>query len=183
MKRASLILLSILIISATAASVGTSSQEVTQEKVTIKEAVPFAYCCIHKKGPFTQIETVIQQLMGAMQSQNIFPAGPMIGVYYNSPDEVSGSELEWDIGFPVTAQTEPQGPLEKRVWEYSQVASIIHVGAYEDTGTSIMKVAEWMQANDYVQVGPVLERYLTMPTPETKPEDLKSEIWIPCEGR
>jgi effector-binding domain-containing protein len=183
MKRASLILLSILIISVTTVSVGTTGQEVTEEKVTLKEAASFAYICIHHKGPFTQIETVIQKLMGAMQAQNIFPAGPMIGVYYNSPDEVAGSELEWDMGFPVTPQAEPISPLEKRTWEYSQVASIIHTGAYEDTGTSIMKVAEWMQANDYVQVGPVLERYLVMPTPETKPEELKSEIWIPCEKR
>jgi effector-binding domain-containing protein len=181
MKRAAYILLSIFIISVTAASVGITSQEAAEEKVQIKEAAPFAYICIHHKGPFTQIQTVIGQLMGAMQSQNIMPAGPMIGVYYNSPYEVASSELEWEIGFPVTPQAEPQAPLEKKVWEYSQVASIIHVGAYEDTGTSIMKLAEWMQANDYVQVGPVLERYLTMPGPETKPEDLKSEIWIPYE--
>jgi effector-binding domain-containing protein len=183
MKRAALFLLSILIIAAAAVPVTTAPQETEEGKVQIKQAAVFAYCCIQHKGPFTQIEAIIGQLMGAMQSQNITPAGPMMGVYYNSPMEVASSELEWEIGFPIMAQAQPETPLKKKVWEYSQVASIVHVGAYEDTGTSIMKVAEWMQANGYVQIGPVLERYLTMPGPQTKPEDLKSEIWIPCEEK
>lgn len=42
---------------------------------------------------------------------------------------------------------------------------------------------EWMQDNKLVQSGPMLERYLTMPGPNTKPEDMKSEIWIPCRKK
>jgi predicted transcriptional regulator YdeE len=41
---------------------------------------------------------------------------------------------------------------------------------------------ERMQASKLKPAGPVLERYLTMPTPDTNPEDLKSEIWIPWKG-
>jgi len=26
-----------------------------------------------------------------------------------------------------------------------------------------------------------MERYMTMPTPDTKPEDLRSELWVPCQ--
>ena len=155
----------------------------TEEAVSIQEVTPFVYVCISHKGPFSEIENVIGQLMMSFQNQNIYPGGPMIGVYYNSPDEVKPEDLQWEIGFPVTPQVMPQSPLEKKQWNFTQVATATHSGAYEKTGETIVKIYEWMEANGYTQAGPLLERYLTMPTPETKPEDLKTEIWIPCEKK
>jgi len=119
--------------------------------------------------------------MQATQSQNIFPAGAMIGVYYNSPEEVKPEELEWEMGFPISAQVNVPAPLEKKQWTFTAVVSAVHKGAYEETGKTIAKMLEWMQEKGLVQAGPLLERYLTMPTPETKPEDLRSEIWIPYQ--
>ncbi len=58
---------------------------------------------------------------------------------------------------------------------------LIPSGMVVEAGKTISKMFEWMQANKLMPAGPVLERYLTMPTPDTKPEDLKSEIWIPCQ--
>ena len=63
------------------------------------------------------------------------------------------------------------------------MATAVHKGGYEETGQTISKILEWMQDNGYVQAGPVLEKYLTMPTPDTKPEDMRAEIWIPCKKR
>jgi effector-binding domain-containing protein len=58
---------------------------------------------------------------------------------------------------------------------------LVPSGMVAKAGKTISKMFEWMQANKLMPAGPVLERYLTMPTPDTKPEDLKSEIWIPCQ--
>jgi len=157
-----------------------SSQDV---EVKLTDVSPFSYCCVTHKGPFTEIENVIGKLMQAAQSQNLFPAGAIIGIYYNSPDEVKPEELEWEIGFPVSAQANVLKPLEKKQWKYSPVAAAIHKGAYEETGQTISKILEWMQANGYVQAGPVMEKYLTMPTPDTRPEDMRSEIWVPCKKK
>jgi predicted transcriptional regulator YdeE len=46
-----------------------------------------------------------------------------------------------------------------------------------------MKILDWMDANGYVQAGPIMERYLDMNPSELKPEDLKTEIWIPVEKK
>jgi len=167
----------VLLVSATG-----NSQDVKNEaSISVKEVIPFVYVCISHKGPYSEIEAVIGQLMMSSRSQNINPGGPLFGIYHNSPDQVKPEELEWEIGFPVTPQVTPQPPLEKKQWNFTQVVSAIHTGPYEKTGETIAKIYEWMKANGYTQTGPLLERYLTMPTPETKPEDLKSEIWIPCE--
>jgi len=151
------------------------------EPISLREVSPFAYCSIHHKGPFTEIEQVIGNLMQAFQSQNIFPAGPMIGIYYNSPAEVKPEDLEWEVGFPVTAQVMAQAPLEKKQWVFTTVASSLHVGPYEKTTDTISKILDWMKANDYVPIGPVMERYLDMNPAAVKPEELRTEVWIPCQ--
>jgi effector-binding domain-containing protein len=85
------------------------------------------------------------------------------------------------MGFPVSSQVEVKAPLEKKEWKSTLVVSAVHKGAYEETGKTISKMWEWMQANKLMLAGPVMERFLTMATPDTKPEDLRAEIWIPCQ--
>lgn len=105
----------------------------------------------------------------------------MIGVYYNSPDMVKPEDLEWEMGFPVSAQVEAQAPLEKKEWKFTLILSAVHKGPYEESAQTISKMFEWMKANKLTPAGPVMEHYQTMPTPDTKPEDLRTEIWFPCK--
>ena len=158
-----------------------SQQNTADESVTIKEVIPFVYCSIHHEGPYTEISNIIGMLMQTSRSQNIFPAGPIFGIFHNAPGEVQSSELEWEIGFPVTVQVSPQLPLRKQQWTYSLVASAFHKGPYEESNQTYTKIFKWMEVNNYVQAGPTMEKYLTAPTPGTKPQDLLTEIWIPCK--
>ena len=73
-----------------------------------------------------------------------------------------------------------QAPLEKKQWTDLTVAAALHVGAYEKTAETITEIYAWMAANGYVQTGPLVERYLDMNPMQMKPEDLRTEIWIPC---
>jgi effector-binding domain-containing protein len=149
--------------------------------IVIKEITPFSYACIPHKGPFTDMEQVIGMLIQAMQNQNLFPpTGPMIGIYYNSPAQVSPQELTWEMGFPVAEQAMPLAPLEKKQWSFTTVAVCLHVGPFEETEKTIIKMTEWMQANGYFPSGPIMERYLDMDPSKVKPEELKTEIWFPC---
>lgn len=160
---------------------GNQKKSSEEKSIALKEVSPFTYCSIQHKGPYTEIEKIIGQLMQASQSQNIFPAGPLIGIYYNSPDEVKPEDLEWEIGFPVTVQVVPQAPLEKKQWNFTAVVSALHTGPYEKTGETVSKIIDWMEANGLVPSGPVLERYLSMPS--IKPENQKVEIWMPCQKK
>ena len=140
----------------------------------------FGYCCIHKKAPFSEIETAINELWQHMQRQQIMPTGTMFGIYYNAPDEVKPEDLEWEIAFPVSS-VNPQAPLQAKVWDFNTVAKTVHTGPYEKTGETYVKVFEWMEKNGYEKAGPVLERYLTMPGPDTDPQNMKAEIWVPVK--
>ena len=180
-KRALLVLAGFgILLSAAYFSATSASQEFT---ATTRDVSPFAYCCIEHQGPFTDIESVIGQLMQALQAQNIMPRGPMVGVYYNSPDQVQPQELKWEIGFPVTEQASPLAPLVKKVWEYKTVVAAVHVGPYEQTGDTIAKVMDWMTQQGYFPAGPSLERYLDMDPSKVDPGKLRTEIWIPVNKK
>jgi effector-binding domain-containing protein len=154
-------------------------------RVKIQEVEPFVYCSIRHKGPFSEIEQVIQNLIATMRGQNVYPQGPMIGIYHTvpGPEDPENMQMEWEIGFPITEQALVQAPLERKIWEHTLVASAIHIGPYEETGETITDIFQWMEANGYDSAGPVLERYLETGTPEGPPESQKAEIWIPCRKR
>lgn len=153
--------------------------------VTVKDVEPFPYLAVAHKGPYTDMGTVIGQLVGAMQSQGLFPQvrGPMVGVYYNAPGAVAPQELSWEAGFIVAAQAAANPPLVKKVWEHRTVASAIYVGPYDGAGGAIEKIMSWAAAHGYEATGPVLERYLDQNPSAVKPEALRTEIWIPVAKR
>lgn len=160
-----------------------AGQKYTTGPIAIKTIEPFFYYCLAQKGPFTKIGEVIGKLMQLSQNQNVWPGGPMVAVYYNSPDLVSEADLEWDLGFPTTEQTVVQDPIKKKQWIFTTVAACVHQGPYDKLGESVFKIVDWIKANGYVQNGPILETYMDMNPEGVNPETLKTEIWIPCKKK
>jgi len=153
--------------------------------VSVKDVEPFPYCAIVHQGPYTDMGTVIGELVGAMQAQGLFPLirGPMVGIYFNSPAATKPADLAWEAGFIVAAQTTAQPPLVKKSWDYRTVAATLHVGPYDQAGAVIVKMMGWLAANGYEIAGPILERYLDQNPAAIKPEALRTEIWIPVAKR
>lgn len=157
------------------------NQNPRQEPIELKEITPFVYCCLPASGPYTEIPNFIGKLMQNMQGQNVFPRGPMLGIYYNAPSEVKPEDLKWEVGFPVTEQATVQTPLVKKSWDHKTVAVALHIGPYEKTVETINKMMDWITKNGCVVSGPLMERYLDMDPSRVKPEELKTEVWIPCQ--
>jgi len=153
-------------------------QETTEEEITVMEVTSFTYVCLPHKGPFTDMPEVIGMMWQHTRQQNIFPSAAVIGVYYSTPDLVAQEELEWEIGFPITPQTLVQAPLEKKLWNFTNVISTVHIGPYETIGETYAKIKEWMENNNYLHGGPILERYLSDPS-QVSLEAQRTEIWVP----
>jgi effector-binding domain-containing protein len=162
-------------------SISSSPASSSAVEVTVLNVTPFAFCSLTHKGPYSDMEAVITELINNMQNQNINPQGPPISIYHSIPEDTPEAELVWEVGFPITPHSEPQAPLQKKVWDYPLVAQAVHIGAYEKSGDTILEMMEWMEANRYAQDGPILGKYLNMPSPDTPPDKLRTEIWIPCK--
>ncbi len=154
-------------------------------EITIKEVPPFPYCALAHTGPFTDMADVIKDLVGAMEAQGLLVriTGPLVGVYYDSPADTAPEDPVWEAGFVVEAQTTTRPPLMIQVWDHPTVAAAIHVGPYEEGGAAIGKIMTWLAARGYEADGPVLERYLDPDPKAVKPEDLRTEIWVPCRKK
>lgn len=166
------------VLSILALAVPLAAQDVA---VSVKDVEPFPYCAIVHRGPYTDMGTVINELVGAMQAQGLFPLirGPMIGVYFNSPAVTKPEDLAWEAGFIVATQTTAQPPLVKKSWDCRTVAATLHVGPYDQAGAVIVKMMGWLAANGYEATGPILERYLDQNPSAVKDSELRTEIWIP----
>jgi effector-binding domain-containing protein len=183
MKKTLVFLISFLIVSFLLSARAYPTNTAQTQAITVQEIEPFVYFCVRYKGPFSQIQEAIGKLMQEANLQNITPQGSLIGIYYSNPAEVSPEALEWEMGFPVTAQAFVQAPLDKKEWNFTKVASALHKGSYETAEDTIMKILDWMDSNGYAQAGPILERYLDMDPFVIKPEDLRTEIWVPVKKK
>jgi effector-binding domain-containing protein len=158
-------------------------------EVELKEIEPFVYVSLRHKGPLSDIEDVITDLITTIQSLNVNPQGPMIGIFHTvpGPDDPEDMEMEWEVGFPIGEQTyiqareEIQTKLERKVWQHSLVASTTYSGPYQEMGEAITDIFQWMESEGYDKAGPVLATFLEAGTPDTPPSQLKGEIWIPCK--
>lgn len=153
--------------------------------VTVKEVAPFPYCAIAHKGPYADMESVVGELVGAMEAQGLLVRirGPLVGVYYNSPGDTAPEDLSWEAGFVVEAQTTTRPPLFIKAWDHRTVAAATHVGPYDKLGAAIGEIMAWLAAQGYEVDGPVLERYLDRDPKAVKPEELRTEIWVPCRKK
>lgn len=150
-------------------------------KVEIKEVEPFVYCSLPRQGGFEDVQSAVGELLQHMQTQNVFPTGSMIGIFHSDPTMSDPNKIQWEVGFPINEQALVQAPLTKKIWNFTTVAVAIHVGPYDKTSETILKMREWLEENGYVQNGPVLERYLDQDAGNTSPDRLKTEIWLPCK--
>jgi effector-binding domain-containing protein len=158
-------------------------------EVELKKIESFVYASLHHKGPLSDIEDVIADLITTLQSLNVYPQGPMIGIFHTvpGPDDPADLEMEWEVGFPIAEQTYIQAregiktKLERKVWEHTLVASAMYSGPYQEMGEAITDIFEWMDSEGYDKAGPVLATFLETGTPDAPPSELKGEIWIPCK--
>ncbi len=141
---------------------------------------PFSYCSVPYKGTFSELPQALNALVGTMSQQNIAPSGDLIAIFrvYPNEEEIPTS-INFDVGFPITAQVWPQPPLQKKVWEHTLVAAAEHSGPYSGLVDMIDKMFDWMEDNNYVQEGPILSKFIEVPSEYNQPRDYRTEIWIP----
>jgi effector-binding domain-containing protein len=152
-------------------------------RVSIREIEPFTYTSVRHSGPLSDMEAGVRILMSSIGRQNIAPAGTMFAVFRDIPEEGQKGNIDWEIGFPVTAHVLPQPPLTKGQWNYLTVATATHTGPIETISDPIDEMREWLDDNGYVQDGPVIVVFLNIGAEDIIPSRLQTEIMIACKEK
>ncbi len=150
------------------------------EAITEKKMESFAFACMHSEGSYDQMNKAIEGFIQEFFRHGLIPDGPLMGIYYNSPDMVKPEELKWAVGFPVADGANVKEPLKLDNFSHDMVLCHLYKGPYEGMGKAYEAIEVYMKENNYIWDGPAYERWLDNPQ-EVSPENLRTEIIVPVK--
>ncbi|NOY65257.1 MAG: AraC family transcriptional regulator [Nitrospirae bacterium] len=123
-------------------------------------------------------------LMKFAYSRKLMKKGTkMIGISYDSPEITSEDRLRYDACITMNEDIKPEGEIGVQTIPGGRYAVFLHRGPYEkfnETYGAIFSV--WLpQSKESLRDAPVFEVYLNRDPRRTKPENLRTEIWVPVE--
>ncbi|MEJ2042013.1 MAG: AraC family transcriptional regulator [Reinekea sp.] len=108
----------------------------------------------------------------------------MFGISYDDPSIVDPADLRYDAC--ITADDDVRLPpgIEQKTIEGGLYAIFLHKGSYEGLGDTYEAIfASWVKDNQIaLRDVPMFERYLNKDPRRTKPENLKTEIFVPIQA-
>jgi effector-binding domain-containing protein len=74
-----------------------------------------------------------------------------------------GADVDIEAGFTASGPVRPEGRIEAASLPGGDVATVMHVGAYDQVGEAYQAVTAWLQEQGRAIVGAPWEVYLSMP--------------------
>ncbi len=103
------------------------------------------------------------------------------GIGHDKPGLVDTDLLRYDACISCDDTTiKPQGEVFSKMIEGGKYAVFLHKGAYENLSSTYKMVENWIVNQGIVlRDVPILEKYLNRDPRRTKPENLRTEIYVP----
>ena len=112
-------------------------------------------------------------LMGTIAQQGVTIVGPAFALYRSPPTDTADLE----IGFTTDRPVDAGGEVEASSLGGCRVARTIHAGAYDQLGEAWGRLRAWIAEHDDLTPGGALwEVYVTQPSPDMDPADLRTEL-------
>lgn len=119
----------------------------------------------------------------AYSNKLIKPESKFIGVGYDNPATTPEQKLRYDACITVESPIETDGEVFNNTIKGGKYAVFLHKGPYENLAQTYQAIfTEWIPGNNHkLRELPPFEMYLNRDPRRTKPENLKTEIYIPIE--
>ena len=153
---------------------------VLEEKIQLKEKKAFKYAFIEGRGSFNQMPDRIKKFIDEFFKQGLTADGPVITVYFNSPEMVAESELKWRVGFQVRQGVKVRSPLKLDTYQKKTVLEFLHKGSYESLPQVYNKLLKYGKEHSLEFLLPSYEFYLNSPL-EVKAQELLTRIELPVK--
>ena len=114
-------------------------------------------------------------LATAIAEQGVAITGPAFALYHGPPTD----QIDLEVGFPTDRAVEPAGDVVAGTLPAGRVARLVHLGSYDRLVASWERLGSWMGEHGLTP-GPLLwEVYVTEPSPDMDPAELRSELnWL-----
>ena len=114
----------------------------------------------------------VPQVIGAQQ---VGITGPALAFYNGVPD----ATVDLEVGFVTDREVEPEGDVVASTLPGGRVAQLVHHGSFDNLGASWERLQGWITEQGLTPSGALWEVYVTEPSPDMDPNDLRTELnWL-----
>jgi effector-binding domain-containing protein len=114
-------------------------------------------------------------LARTIKAQRITLLSPAFGLYHGSP----GETLDLEVGFATDRAVRPEAGVVLGSLPGGRAARLTHHGSFDGLGPSWERLRSWMQARGLSAGEDRWETYVTQPSPDMDPRDLRTELTWP----
>ncbi|MFH8518420.1 GyrI-like domain-containing protein [Streptomyces gelaticus] len=111
-------------------------------------------------------------LARSFAAQQITTLSPAFGLYHGSP----GETLDLEVGFVTDQAVRPEAGVVVGSLPGGRVARLTHSGSFDGLGASWERLHTWIQARGLSAGEDRWETYVTQPSPDMDPRDLRTEL-------
>lgn len=123
-------------------------------------------------GLATFFDTSFSTITGVTAAQGVRVTGPAFALYHDHPSTTTDVE----VGFPTDRAVEPANGVAAGSLPGGRVARTVHAGSYDELSSAWEELATWMSEHGHGFGMPFWEVYLTEPSPDMEPADLRTEL-------
>jgi len=105
------------------------------------------------------------------------------GISHDDPNITDADHIRYDACLDIDVDIAAEGGLKKRVISGGKYAKFLHKGAYENFGKTFSYIFhEWLPESGHeLRENPCFASYLNLDPRRTKPENLRTEIYVPIK--
>jgi effector-binding domain-containing protein len=111
-------------------------------------------------------------LPAVLESQGVSPVGPAFALHHRPVTDTADLEVGVPVDRPVTAE----GDVRPASLPGGRVARYVHHGAFDDLPVAWKRLESWIADRGLTSGDGVWEVYLTEPSPDMDPADLRTEL-------
>ena len=132
--------------------------------------------------PLAQLPDFFDRSFGTLAAvtsrQNVAIIGPAFALYHGAPSDAADLE----VGFPTAQRVEPADEVEAGSLPAGPAARQVHHGGYDTLASSWEQLERWMRDEGLEPAPSFWEVYVTEPSPDMDPADLRTELIWPVAG-
>lgn len=118
-------------------------------------------------------------LPAVLSAQSVRPVGAAFARHRRAVTDTADLE----VGFPVDGAISPEDAVRPSTLPAGRVARLVHHGGFEGLPDAWERLAAWIRDEGLVPGGGMWEVYLTEPSPDMDPADLRTELnWLLASG-
>lgn len=148
----------------------------TPQLVTVK---PVSTAVIRGIIPIADLpnffDSSFSTLPEVIAAQNVTTASPAFALHRRPPGETADLE----VGFATNSPVHPDGEVMASSLPGGRIARLIHFGGFDGLGTSWERLVVWVQEHRMTPGEVFWEVYLTEPSPDMDPAELRTELNLP----